>query len=83
MSHVTSKQNPLAQLYDKATRDGLRIKLHLDPNSNPDDAVFILAVHDEHHDPSLLEVRTKNIYSAANRILEQYHKIRPDETTAA
>jgi hypothetical protein len=83
MSHVTNQTNPLGLLHNKCKRDGLRIKLHLDPDCHVDDAVFILAVHDPHHDPSLLEVKTKNIYSAANRILEQYHKIRPDEAAAA
>lgn len=83
MSSVTNNTNPIGLLYNKCQQDGLRIKLHLDYQSNPDDAVFILAIHDKHHDPSLLEVRTKNIYSAAHRILEQYHKIRPDEAAAA
>jgi hypothetical protein len=83
MSNVQHHENPVRVLYDKCRADGLRIKLHLDHNSNPDDAVFVLAIHDQHHDPSLLEVRTKNIYSAAHRILEQYHRIRPDEAAAA
>ncbi len=69
----------MQELWEQTRRDNFRIKLHLTGETTSGDAIFVLAVHTKYQDASLIEVKTKNIESAARVVLDNYHTFRPDE----
>jgi hypothetical protein len=83
MIHDMERTAHMTTLYAKTRRDHLRLRLAILAGSSLDEPVFVLAVHAEHQDASLIEVRTKRIESAALVILDRYSTIVPDEPMAA
>lgn len=75
MQTVATPEN-MQKLWDQTRRDDLRLLLHLTPEAAGPDAIFVLAVHTKHSDTSLIEVKTKNLESAARVVLDNYHKLR-------
>jgi hypothetical protein len=69
----------MQELWELTRRDNLRLKLHLASLPTSGDAIFVLAVHTKYQDASLIEVKTKNVESAARVVLDNYHTFRPDE----
>ena len=76
MQRVESPEN-MQKLWERTRADDLRLVLHRAPEAAGPDAIFVLAVYDKNATPSLFEVRTKNLESAARVVLDNYHKIRP------
>lgn len=75
MQMVSTKH--LEKLWDKTRKDNLRMRVYLYSTSTGMDAIFVLAVHTKNQTASLIEVKTKNLDSAAARILDEYKRIKP------
>lgn len=72
----------MGNLWARTRKDHLRLKLHRDPGLAGHEPIFTLAVHTKYQDQPLIIVRTKNLESAACKILDEYHRIKPDEAAA-
>lgn len=67
----------LENLWARTRQDHLRMRLTLLANPTHADAVFVLAVTTKKQERALIEIKTKNIDSAAARILDEYHTLQP------
>jgi hypothetical protein len=79
---VMAETEYMEALWLRTRRDQLALRLYRDePRAGPE-PIFTLAVHTKHRDEPLIIVRTKNIESAACKILDEYRRIKPDEAAA-
>ena len=69
-------------LWARTRGDHLRLRLYRDEAVAGPEPIFTLAVHTKYQNQPLILVRTKNIESAACKILDQYRRIKPDEAAA-
>lgn len=76
MHHVTSTKH-LEQLWERTRKDHLRMRVYHHPDTTTTDAIFVLAIHTKHQQASLIEVKTKNLESAAALILDKYETVKP------
>ena len=76
MRTMPSTKN-LQRLWEQTRKDHLRMRIYLHNDSTDTIAIFVLAVHTKHQQASLIEVKTKNLESAAALILDKYNQVRP------
>jgi hypothetical protein len=72
----------MQSLWARTRADNLRLRLYRDHEVAGPESIFTLAVHTKYQDAPLIIVRTKNIESAACKILDEYKRIKPDEAAA-
>ena len=76
MHHVTSTKH-LEALWERTRKDNLRMRLYHHTDTTDANAIFVLAIHTKHQQASLIEVKTKNLESAAALILDKYNTVQP------
>lgn len=74
MHNVASTKN-METLWERARRDALKLRVYLHADSTDDETIFVVALHTKTQSSSLIEVKTKNLESAAAKILDEYHRI--------
>lgn len=82
MIHSVAETDYMQSLWARTRRDNLRLRLYRDEVVAGPEPIFTLAVHTKYQDAPLVIVRTKNIESAACKILDEYKRIKPDEAAA-